>query len=246
VIDAGNVVTLTERDEYTIFSDNIKRKQFIVSVLKAASKKLTSGSGSALGILHAASQAGNEQRLLAWSENPQIEQVLEASHFADAIPQDDRPFSALILNNASGGKLDFYLTRSVAYERTGCGSFRDVLVTIRLTNNAPPSGLPLYVVGRLDRPPPGAQPGDYRSLVDLYASGEAQLQSVTLNGNPSTASVEHDLGHQIFRFDLELPRGTTQTIAVHLREPAGAGAPVIWRQPGVTPLQVAVYDQPCG
>lgn len=246
VIDAGNVVTLTERDEYTIFSDNIKRKQFIVSVLKAASKKLTSGSGSALGILHAASQAGNEQRLLAWSENPQIEQVLEASHFADAIPQDDRPFSALILNNASGGKLDFYLTRSVAYERTGCGSLRDVLVTIRLTNNAPPSGLPLYVVGRLDRPPPGAQPGDYRSLVDLYASGEAQLQSVTLNGNPSTASVEHDLGHQIFRFDLELPRGTTQTIAVHLREPAGAGAPVIWRQPGVTPLQVAVYDQPCG
>ena len=245
-INAANVVTLTQRDEYTLFPDNIQRKRFIVAVLKAASKKLTSGAGSGLGILHAASQAGSEQRLLAWSEDPQMERVLEESHFAGAIPQDSRPFSAVVLNNASGGKLDFYLIRSVAYERTGCGSFRDVTVTIKLTNNAPPAGLPPYVVSRLDRAPPGAVPGDYRSLVDLYATPGAQLESVTLNGKRSTAAVESDLGHPIFRFDLELPRGTTQTVAVHLREPAGVGTPQIWRQPGVAPLQVQVYDQKCG
>ena len=245
VISAQNVVTLTQRDEYTLFPDNIQRKRFIVSVLKAASQKLTSGAGSGLEILHAASEAGNEQRLLAWSEDPHIEKVLEESHFAGTIPQDRRPFSGLVINNASGDKLDFYLTRAVSYERTGCGSFRDVLVTIKLSNNAPPAGLPPYVVSRLDHPPPGAKPGDYRALVDLYASAGAQLESVTLNGQPSTASVENDLGHAIFRFDLELPRGQTQTIAVHLREPAGVGAPLIWRQPGVTPLQVSVYDQPC-
>jgi hypothetical protein len=244
-ISATNVVTLTQRDEYTLFPDNVQRKKFIVSVLRAASTKLTSGVGSGIGILHAASLAGNEQRLLAWSEDPHIERVLEASHFAGAIPRDDRPFSALVLNNASGDKLDFYLTRSMSYERTGCGSFRDVLVTIKLSNNAPPAGLPPYVVSRLDAAPTGAKPGDYRSLVDLYATPGAQLESVTLNGHRSTASVENDLGHPIFRFDLELPRGTTQTVAVHLREPAGVGRPQIWRQPGVTPLQVAVYDQPC-
>jgi hypothetical protein len=244
-ISASNVVTLTERDEYTLFPNNIQRKRFIVSVLKTASEKLTSGAGSGLGILHAASLAGNEQRLLAWSENPRIEKVLEESHFAGTVPSQDRPFSALILNNASGDKLDFYLTRTITYERTGCGSFRDILVTITLQNNAPPSGLPPYVVSRLDRAPPGARPGDYRSLVDLYATPGAQLESVTLNGQASTASVEHDLGHPIFRFDLELPRGQTQTIAVHLREPAASGTPIIWRQPGVAPLQVSVYDQPC-
>lgn len=244
-INAANVVTLTQRDEYTLFPDNLQRKRFIVAVLKAASTKLTSGAGSGLGILQAASLAGSEQRLLAWSEDPQIERQLEASHFAGAIPQDRRPFSALILNNASGGKLDFYLVRALAYERTGCGALRDVTVTIKLTNHAPPAGLPPYVVSRLDRPPPGARPGDYRSLVDLYATPGAQLQSVTLNGNRSTAAVENDLGHPIFRFDLELPRGTTQTLSVHLREPAGVGSPQIWRQPGVAPLQVQVYDQRC-
>ncbi|MDT4921025.1 MAG: hypothetical protein QOI15_1927 [Pseudonocardiales bacterium] len=245
-INAGNVITLTQRDEYTLFPDNIQRKKFIVAVLKAASEKLTSGAGTGLGVLHAASLAGNEQRLLAWSEDPQIEHVLEQSHFAGAIPQDRRPFSALVLNNASAGKLDFYLTRAVAYERTGCGAFRDVLVTIKLTNNAPAAGLPPYVYSRLDNPPPGAEQGDYRSLIDLYATPGAQLQSVTLDGRPSTASVEHDLDHPMFRFDLELPRAETQTLAVHLREPAGVGTPQIWRQPGVAPLQVQVYDQPCG
>jgi hypothetical protein len=244
-IDAGNVVPLTERDEYAMFSDNFKRKQFVVSILKAASLKLTSGAGSALAILHAASRAGNEQRLLAWSSDPRIEKVLEASHFAGAIPRDNRPFSALIVNNAAAGKLDFYLTRSVTYERTGCGSTRDVLVTIKLSNNAPASGLPSYVVSRLDRPPPGAKPGDNHALVDLYAPPGAELQSVTLDGQLSVASVEYDVGHPIFRFDLELPRGTTRTIAVHLRESAGVGQPEIWRQPGVTPLAVQVYNQPC-
>jgi hypothetical protein len=244
-INAANVITLTQRDEYTLFPDNIQRKRFIVSVLKAASTKLTSGAGSGLGILHAASLAGSEQRLLAWSEDPQIERVLDESHFAGAIPQDMRPFSALVLNNASGGKLDFYLAREVGYERTGCGALRDVTVTIKLSNHAPPAGLPPYVVSRLDRAPPGAQPGDYRSLVDLYATPGAELQSVTLNGERSTAAVENDLGHPIFRFDLELPRGETQTLSVHLREPAGVGSPQIWRQPGVAPLQVQVYDQRC-
>jgi hypothetical protein len=244
-IDAGNVVTLTQRDEYVMFSDNLQRKRFIVSVLRAASRKLTSGAGSGLGILHAASRAGNEQRLLAWSQDPRIEKLIEQSQFAGAIPQDHRPFSAVILNNAAAGKLDFYLTRSVTYERTGCGQYRDVTVTIKLTNNAPASGLPPYVVSRLDDPPPSAKPGDNHALVDLYATPGAQLNSVFLNGRPSTASVEHDVGHPIFRLDLELPRGTTQTIAVHLREPAGVGNPEIWTQPGVTPLALQVYNQHC-
>jgi hypothetical protein len=244
-ISADNVITLTQRDEYTMFSDNFARKRFIVAVLRAASHKLTSGLGSARGILQAASRAGAEQRLLAWSQDPHIEQALEASNFAGAIPQDRRPFSAVIVNNAAAGKLDFYLTRSVTYERTGCSNRRDVLVTIKLTNNAPASGLPPYVASRLDNPPPGAVPGDNHALVDLYATAGAQLESVTQNGRRSTASVEQDVGHPIFRFDLELPRGTTQTIAVHLREPAGVGAPQIWRQPGVAPLQVQVYNQPC-
>lgn len=245
VIDAQNVVSLTQRDQYSLFSDNIKRKDFVVSILRAASHKVTSGAGSAQGILKAISRAGTEQRLLAWSQNPAVQQALLASNFAGSVPDDARPFSAVVLNNAAAGKLDYYLVRSVSYERTGCGSTRDVLVTIKLANNAPPNGLPAYVVSRLDHPPPDAQPGDSHVLLDYYASAGAQLESVSINDASTTSSVLQDRGHPIFRLSVELPRGTTQTITLHLSEPAGSGAPDIWRQPGVTPLAVQYYDQHC-
>ena len=54
------------------------------------------------------------------------------------------------------------------------------------------------------------------------------------------------LGHPVYRMDLELPRGTTQTVVLHLQEPAIQGNPVIWRQPGVTPEAVTAFAQPGG
>jgi hypothetical protein len=240
------VVSLTGKDEYTLFPLNQDRKPFLVSVLRAAAHKITSGAGSPVQLLRALSLAGAQQRLLVWSRDPRIERTLDAAHYAGAIPVTTQPFSGLVLNNASGGKLDYYLTRSISYQRTGCGSSSDVLVTIALTDNAPASGLPPYVTDRLDPPPPGARVGDYRTILDYYATDGAQLQSVTLNGDPATASVEHAFGHPIFRMLVELRRGTTQTVVLHLSEPRGSAPPIIWRQPGITPLDVQVQDQPCG
>ena len=39
--------------------------------------------------------------------------------------------------------------------------------------------------------------------------------------------------------------GTTQTLTLHLIEPAGKGTPQIWQQPGVNPLKLVVSNQPC-
>jgi hypothetical protein len=246
VINAANVVSLTQRDNYFLFPDNADRKAFLVSVLKAASKRLTSGAGTAYNIIKAASLAGSQQRLLAWSKDPTVEKQLEETDFAGVIPGGDRPFGGVVLNNAAAGKLDYYLERSMTYTRTGCGSRRDVIVTITLKNDAPASGLPLYVAGRADKPPPDAVPGDNHALVDYYATGGALLQSVTLNGEPTTASSTQTLGKAVFRLDLELKRAATQTVVLHLDEPAGHGTPRIWRQPGVTPIVVRSFDQPCG
>ena len=245
-LDAGNVVSLTQRDEYVLFPDNAKRKAFLVSVLKAAAHKITSGAGQPVDLVKAASMSAGQHRLIAWSRDPRIERLLMQTNYAAAIPSANRPFAGVILNNAAAGKLDYYLVRTMTYVRTGCGPRRDVTVTITLTNNAPASGLPLYVVDRLDHPPPGAKPGDNHTILDYYASADAQLDSVTLNGQASTAGVATALGHTVLRMDLQLPRGTTQTIVFHLVEPAGNGAPVIWQQPGVTPIQLSVQNQTCG
>lgn len=245
VITAQNVVPLTEQLEYSIFSDNAQRKQFLVSVIKASAKRLTSGNGTAQAIVRAASRAGSERRLLVWSRDPAIERLLAQTTYAGQIPTTTAPFAAAIVNNAAAGKLDYYLKRSISYSSTGCGLSRDVLVEITLTNDAPASGLPPYVTTRLDpNPPANAKPGDNRTILDYYGTTGGSLVSIRIDGKFATASVAKAFGHPVYRFDLELPRGATRTIDLHLTEP-GKGAPEIWSQPGVTPLSVKEFSQRC-
>jgi Protein of unknown function (DUF4012) len=245
-LTATNVVPLTEKDQYALFADNVERKNFEVSVLRAAARKLTSGAGTPGGLLQAASRSAGEQRLLVWSSDAAVESRLEETNYAGALPsKGTRPFSGFIVNNSASGKLDYYLQRSLSYARTGCGDDRDVIVTMTLLNNAPAAGLPPYVDTRLDHPPPDAQPGDSSVLLDYYATKGALLDSVTLNNQLTTASATTLNGLEVFRMSLELPRGKTQTIVLHLREPAGKGTPRIWKQPGVVPLALHAFNQPC-
>jgi hypothetical protein len=246
VVDASNVVSLTERDEYAIFNDNIQRKDFLVSILKTVSTRLTAVTGGSLELARAVSGAAKDQRLMAWSADPAVEAVLAQTSYAGMIPRTGNTFVGMVLNNAAAGKLDFYLVRTLTYHRSGCGNSRDVLVTITLSNVAPASGLPPYVDTRLDKHSYPVNPGDNRTLLDYYATAGSQLLSVTLNEQPTTAGVENAFGHPIYRMDLELPRGTTQTVVLHLTEPATTGAPTLWNQPGVVPLAQAYYAQPCG
>jgi hypothetical protein len=246
-IDAANVVPLTENQQYFLFPDYFQRKQFVVDVLHATSDKLTSGAGGTAQLARLVSLAAKQQRFLVWTRDNAVQRLLQQTSYAGVLPGGDRPLVAPVLNNVAGGKLDFYLTRSLDYHRSGCGPTRDVTVTLSLKNNAPASGLPPYVAGRGDHDKPaGAKPGDSRTMLDYYATPGAQLLSVTLNGIPTTSTGLRDRGHPIFRVDLELPRGTTQTVVLHLLEPAGSGEPIIWRQPGVTPLAVQAYSQRCG
>lgn len=246
VIDAKNIVPLVERDEYTLFKDNNKRKAFLVSILKASTARLLSGQGLPAALFQAISKSSQEQRLLVWTRDATAQKFLSETNYAGEIPQNNRPFSGVILNNAAAGKLDYYLSRDLNYSRSGCGPFRDVVATITLRNNAPASGLSRYVTDRLDQSPPkNVKPGDNRTLLDYWATDGADLLSVTVNGAPVTASSMTALGHQVFRMDLELPRAASKKIVIHLREPTGSGSPIIWRQPGVSPLQVETSSQSC-
>jgi hypothetical protein len=112
-------------------------------------------------------------------------------------------------------------------------------------NTAPAFGLPVYVTSGLNHLPAGSKPGDDRLLLDYYATGGAQLDSVTVDNTPVTASVNSVDGFAVFRMDLTVRRGTTSTIVLHLREPAGSGLPRIWQQPGVTPMVTQVFNEPC-
>jgi hypothetical protein len=232
-----------------MFADGTQRKQFLVDVLHDVSDKILDGSASPINLVRAMSRSASEERVLFWTSDAPTEALIAETNYGGVIPDDDRPFVGPVLNNLVGGKLDYYLGRSLTYERIGCGSTRDMVVTITLFNAAPAAGLPPIVTGRLDQigqPKDGSiAPGDNRTLLDYYATAGAQLTSVTIDGKSATAAVLQDRGHPVYRFDLELPRGTTRVVALHLSEPAGSGPLEVWRQPGVVPMAVQGFAQPC-
>jgi hypothetical protein len=196
-------------------------------------------------LVQAAARAAGERRLLVWSRNPDVQSVLMNSDFGGTVPDTSAPFVGVTVINASGNKLDYYLDRSVQWQRSGCGPSRSVIATITLTNNAPASGLSTYVSGRHDNPSYATKPGDNRILLSYFATEGATLDAATMNGKAKAVFPQRENGHPVYEFDLELPRGVPQVLTLSLKEPAGIGDPWLIRQPLVRPLQMSILDQKC-
>lgn len=248
-VSAQNVVDLTQRLAYAKFpgvDDSPARKQWLVGVTEAAERRLLSDSGSAAGLVTALARGVGERRVLAWSSDPTLQAALARTPAAGIVPDTAAPYTGVVLNNTAAGKLDYYVDRTFDYQRTGCGSVRDVTATMALTNNAPATGLPTIVTERLDDRAREAAPGDTRVLFDYVATRGGVLTSMTVDGKPVPAARLTEQGHPVYRIDLELPRGTTVEVVVHLTEPAGGDQrPTVLLPPGVRPVPVTIDDQAC-
>ncbi|MDT4893027.1 MAG: hypothetical protein QOE97_2062 [Pseudonocardiales bacterium] len=247
-ISAGNVVALTQSGVYAKFpaaSDQTARKAYLLDIARAVAGKILGTTQSTKALVKAGGRAAGERRLLVYSTDPALEATLKQTSLSGAIPQTAAPYAGVSIVNVGGNKLDYYLDRSLTWTRSGCGAVRAVTATITLRNNAPASGLSPYVTARADRAPYPTKPGDNRLAVSYYATPGASLTSVELDGKPGLVFPHSALGHPVYVVDLELPRGTTRTITLHLIEPVGTGSPAVLRQPLVRPLKLSMQDARC-
>jgi hypothetical protein len=249
-VSAGNVVDLTERTSYAAFADTKERKSFFLDVAGATAAKLLPAMGGrqVAALLSALHTELREGRVTMWSAHPSEQRELQRRHFAGALPDNPAPFAGLVVNNAAGSKLDYYLDRKLDWAPGRCNRYgRDVTVTATLTNRAPASHLPTYVTQRVDNPPYATRPGDNRLLVSYYASTGAVLTGATLDGRTALVNSGTERGHPVFTLDTELPAQSARTVELHLVEPLAAQAPVVLRQPLVRPLRSTVRPYPpCG
>ena len=202
-------------------ADNTGRRNYLLDVASAVGAKVVAPGLATAALLRAGAQAADEQRVLVWSRDPAVEARLANTSISGAVVTTDAPYVGLSIVNDGGNKLDYYLDRSLTWQRQGCGAQRSVTVTITLTNNAPASGLSAYVTHRGDAHDASVRPGDNRLEVSYLATAGALMNSVTVNGTAATASIGSEHGHPLYTVDLELPRGTSRTIVLHLTEPAG-------------------------
>lgn len=243
-VSANNVVALTQKTQYEKFPGNSRhdkneRKDYLITVAKAVSARLTRG-GDVQHLVKAMSRAAGERRITVWSAHGAIESQLRLADWAGELGNPyGAPFSGFVVNNAAGSKLDYYLDRSVTYRRTDCGTRSDATATIKLTNTAPRRGLPPYVTVRGDHEPKGAKPGDNKLIVTYYAGKDAHVSAVRLDGKSLTVASLPEGDTLATSFTVELPAGAARTITVTVSEPPSYGRGVqILRQPLVRPITV--------
>ena len=246
-IASSNIVPITESKVYAMFpTDNAARKAYLLDVAKVVDEHVLSGAGgSTVGLVDAAAKAAGERRLLLWSETPSVERDLSSSAVGGTIPQTAAPFAGLIVNNYAANKMDYYLDRSMSWQASHCGNTRDVTVTIRLTNNAPASGLSWYVTQRTDDPWHKAQPGATSVLVTYVGTTGGEFVSATVDGRLVGALSGRINGHPTYGAVIELPRAKPVVFTLQLREPASRSMPVVERQPLVRDFPVTFGDPSC-
>jgi hypothetical protein len=249
-VSGKDLVALTEQQVYSrfpAFRDFPAREAFFIDVARAVAQRIVNASGGAKPLVDAMSRAVGEHRLLIWSAHPTEQATLARTPLAGALPVTSAPFVGVIVNNGQGSKLDYYLDRSVTYDRGGCTTDHLQLstVTVRLHNGAP-ANLPAYVTLRVGAGARHNPLGSERLFVSLYTTAGALLTGVSDDGGTVFATHGSEAGHPRFEVDVTTDAGATTTLVFHLIEPKTKLPVTIWRQPGVRPEVVRTTGAGCG
>lgn len=247
LVTSSNVVQMTESDVYARYPSIFDRKRFFVRVAEAAARQVLDGSGgNARQLATALGRAIGERRFLIWSARADEERKLAQFPLGGLLSSRQGPFTALVINNAAGTKLDYYLDRALQYSATCHSHQRVSRVVASLRNDAPASGLPAYVTLRADNPPARLAIGSNRLLVSIYGTAGARLIDASLDGATASPRVDTELGHPVFSFDVELRPGQERRVSVSLSEPISRGPLESLVQPLVRPLSFDAPQALCG
>ncbi|GAA3088697.1 hypothetical protein GCM10017600_87280 [Streptosporangium carneum] len=246
-LTAENVVDLTERAAYARYPDPRERKRFLVSVAGAVGDALTESSAGPARLFAVLSRMVGERRIQIWSRREAEQRVLAETPVGGVLPRRPGPFAGLVVNNSAGGKLDYYLERSLDYALGPCsGGTRSTKVSVRLTNDVPHGELPVYVTNRLDSPGRAHAVGSNLLWVSLYAGVGAELRAARLDGDRVRVISEAERSHPVYSLLLELDPRQSRTLELDLREPATAGTPLTPVQPLARPQRTRITQDARG
>ena len=120
---------------------------------------------------------------------------------------------AVTVDNGSGNKIDAYLEMTVEHVVAGqsADGVRQSTVTVTLTNTAPASGLPPYVIGNLV----GLPDGTNRTWLSVYTA--LPMVGVQVDGVPDGMETSQVFGWNVSSRFVNVPPGGTVTLTLTLQ-----------------------------
>jgi hypothetical protein len=240
-ISAGNAASVLLHEQYVALEGDA-RENFLGEVIGAVWERTTRGDLPSPAVLaRALAPAVRGRHIQLHSQRADEQASLRRLGAHGALPRSGGDHLALVTDNASESKVDWFLRRALDYRLRydPDSGAAEATVTVTLTNDAPPSGLPDYVLGGRV-----TLAGHNRQIVQVYTP--LDLVAATVDGRPPPAG-RRSLGrpgNRAHELDVIVPPGSAMTIELRL---AGrlAGPPGRWtldlgRQSAVHPDDVTV------
>ena len=194
-------------------------------------------------IIDALAPAVRARHLQVWMRAPAEARYLTAIGLAGSVPTVLGDNFGMVMNNGSGGKIEYFLDRDVAYDAVIDPATETVSSTLTATfrNGAPSTGLPEYIIENLT-PGEDLPNGTNRLYLSLYSPLE--LTGATVDGKPLELQSEIEFTRHVYSGFITVPSKGEATLVAKFDGPiAGVGRNYrleVFRQPFARPETLAV------
>ncbi|MGN6161037.1 MAG: DUF4012 domain-containing protein [Marmoricola sp.] len=221
VLDASNVVPFLMNQIYLYLGADQQNSMFSLAAHKTFDA-LVAGQGNQVNAIRGLVQAVLRHRVFAWSGDPALAKVIDAESLTGGFPQNTgkTPQVGVYMNDAGGGKPEYYLQQASTVTATSCHNGVQELrlqTSFRSTMPAKAVTFPYYVVG------PGTFTPKGHILMQAYIAGpwRGTVDSLTIDGQAQTVTANQLGERQMALFPIDLKPG--QLISVTATMHTGPG-----------------------
>jgi hypothetical protein len=220
-LNASNVEEFLVIDQYK-FAEN-EREDLLEEVTQQTIENVVNGSLPApQRMVPALAPAVLDGHISAWAVRPEEQALLELVGMDASLPVIFEPATdafAVSSNNGSGNKIESFLDRSISYRAEVDEATGEVTATlvVDLTNTAPTSGYPDYVIGNLIDEPTGTN----RMVLDVHTMLE--VEAARVDGAEAGIVTLPELGYNAWRTQVTIPPGETVVVELALAGNVGSG-----------------------
>ena len=243
-LTARNVVQKLLSDTYRRFDNPADQNHYFSAAARKTFDAMMTGRGDQQLILRGLTQAGREHRLLVWSDHRGEQREIGGTAVAGELngrPETGptgqaapAPRVGMYLDDATGGKLGYYLHYSANLSAGHCTSAgqQSLDASMLLESRLPERWKKLspWVLGRGDATPPGMM----RLNLRIYGPVRGRITQVTVNSNSVPVSTNEQDGRQVAVVPMIIRPGQRMLVSATIRTATGQrGDPVLEFTPGM-------------